>query len=132
MELVLSIVGTALGAAGLVYAVMTNREKANLERLVRSELRGLAGNIWSIRKNPRWADRHFGRIHDIAAKLETNEQVTGILRAAQTGARDAVAAERMLGNLLNEVLCLQEGLFGTKEIEHPNGKTQDESATTTG
>ena len=122
MEIILSIVSVALGAGGLVYAWMTNREKANLERLMRSQLRGLAGNVVNTRKNPGWADCHFRNIQDTALRLDRNDHLNHILEEAQTGARDATAAERMLQNLLNELLSLQDGLFGTKLIEHSNLK----------
>ncbi len=118
MELFLSIASVALGVAGLVFAYMTNRAKRDLEKLIQAELRGLAGNIEQIRVNPQWADTHLTNIHDLASKMERTEDVNKILQAANWGARDAIAAERMIGNLLNQVLTLQDGMFGTKIVEH--------------
>lgn len=126
MEIALSIIGVALGAAGLVYAVMTNREKARLEKLVQAELRGLAGNIEQIRVSPAWAHQHFQGIQECALKLERNQDVDQILRHAQSGVGDSVAAERMISNLLGQVLTLQEGMFGTRTITHPGKSIQQD------
>ena len=121
----LSIASVALGVAGLVHAYLRNRAKASLEKLIKAELRGLAGNVENIRVNPGWADNHLGDIHTAAMALETSDLKERILIAAHKGARDATAAERMLGNLLNELLSLQQGLFETKAITHPNVKPSE-------
>ena len=118
----LSIASVALGVAGLVYGWLKDRAKATLETLIRSELRGLAGNVVNIAKNPGWADDHFKKIQAAALDLESSEVTRRILIEAQAGARDATAAERMLGNLENELLSLQEGLFETRLITHPKVK----------
>jgi hypothetical protein len=117
------VVGTGISVGSLIYAVKTNREKAKLETLVQTELAYIAGNIQVIRANPQWADRHFQAIRDKVLELEAGEQVQEIIKQAHDGARDVTAAERMLGNLLNEVLALQKGLFGTEEVHHPDYKT---------
>ena len=121
MELYLTIASVGVGVAGLVYAYMTNRANADLRALVRSSLQGLAGNIDIIHKNPVWADEHFSRIQQRALNLERgNDHVKSILDHAHLGARDFTAAERMLRNLLNEVLTIQEGMFGTRIMTHPD------------
>jgi len=38
MEIILSIIGTIVTVASFVYAIMTNREKARLEKLIQAEL----------------------------------------------------------------------------------------------
>ena len=120
MDLLLSIIGVVITTASLVYAIKTNREKADRDRLVKEKLAGIAGNIECIRKSPNWADHHFGAINKEALKLERSEVKDEIIGHAHMGARDAVAAHRMLGNLLGDVLALQRGLFGTDNIRHPD------------
>jgi hypothetical protein len=119
MQTVLSILGTALTLASLVYAIKTGREKVRLERLVKAKLAGLAGNINAIRPSAAWADRHLININRHALNLERGPDMSAILDSAQLGARDATAATRMLDNLLNEVLSLQDGLFGERLVTHP-------------
>src|SRR6266436_9829277 len=110
-EILLSILGVFITTASLVYAIKTNQEKRGRDRLVKEKLAWLAGNIESIRQSAKWADSHLGKISATALKLEPNEIVASVITAAHTGARDVVAAERMLGNLLGDILALQRGLF---------------------
>jgi len=79
----------------------------------------IAGNIVHIEENPGWADRHFANIRDAALQLQDSNEKAEIIKSAQEGSRDAVAAQRMLVDLLNVVLGLQEGLFDTKDIRRP-------------
>ena len=82
----------------------------------------MAGNICKIRQSTSWGFWHFGAIQDLALKLPESEEKNGILKESQLGHGDTAASERMLSNLLNEVLITQEGLFNTKEIHHPDEK----------
>lgn len=65
----ISIISVVLGALGLGYAVMINREKSKLENLVRSGLRGLSGNICKVRQSTIWAYNHFHRIQVLVLQL---------------------------------------------------------------
>jgi hypothetical protein len=84
---------------------------------VRTTLAGYAGNIELIRKNPHWADKHFKCILDVVLNVsqEIDRKVVG--EHAHAGARDVVAAERMLRILRNDILSLQDGMFGTKTLD---------------
>ncbi len=120
MELLLSVMSVAIGLAGVGYAYMTNRAKTTLEKLIQAQLRGLAGNIKEIREQPRWANTHLETIYKLASKKEkTEEDLNEILQRAYWGRGDITAAERMLSNLLNEILTLQEGMFGTRTVKFP-------------
>ena len=121
MQMFLTILGVALTIASLVYAFKTNREKAQLERLIKAKLAGIAGNINAIRPSATWADTHLIHINRHAMNLERGADVSAIIDNAQLGARDATAAARMLDNLLNEVLSLQKGLFGEAATAHCGG-----------
>ena len=122
ISLIFTIIGTVATISSLIYAYMTNREKAKREQLIQFELAGIAGNISKIRDNPTWADTQFRNIRDNALDIERNEKINLILKYAHDGSRDVTAAERMLGNLLNQVLSLQYGLFLTEHIKHPDIK----------
>jgi len=114
----LAIFGTAVTVASLIYAIKTNDEKKKREAQVKETLIGLAGNVVRIQTNLLWADVHFGAIRDIALKGNDMNNIKDIITRAHVGARDAVAAERMLGNLLNQIITIQRSLFGTEEIKH--------------
>jgi hypothetical protein len=119
MDTWLSILGICIGIAGLFCAVMTNREKAKLENLVRSKLRGIAGNICEakFRLGLLPVQQPF---KGFVLKLPEIEEKKEILGLTQLGHGDAAASDRMLTNLLNGVLITQHGLFNTKEIHHPD------------
>jgi len=122
MDTLFSLLSICIGIAGIVYALMVNREKAKLENLVRSKLRGLAGNICKIRQSTTWGYWHFCKIQELVLNLSESEEKKAILKETQLGHGDIAASDRMLSNLLNEVLITQEGLFNTKEIHHPEEK----------
>ena len=119
MEILLSIVATLITTGSLVYAIKTNREKKKFERLVRDKLAGIAGNVWNSQKSADLSDKNFTRARDAAYELEESDRKQNVLKHIHNGARDAVAAKRMLSNLLGEVLSMQKGMFGTDTIEHP-------------
>jgi hypothetical protein len=119
MTILLSIVGTLITTASLVYAIKTNKEKQKLERLVRDKLAGIAGNVWYSQQSADMSDKNFTRAREAAYELEETDKKQNVLRHIHNGARDAVAAKRMLSNLLCEVLSMQKGMFGTDTIAHP-------------
>jgi hypothetical protein len=118
-SLVISIISTIITVGSLVYAIKTNREKKSLERLIHGKLKGIAGNIVASDKSATLADTHFRKCRDKALKLDESSLKNEILVHLHDGARDAESASRMLENLLNEVLSLQNGLFKTRDIVHP-------------
>ncbi len=119
MEILLSIVATLITTSSLVYAIKTNREKRKFERLVRDKLAGIAGNVWYSQKSADLSDKNFTRARDAAYELEESDRKQNVLKHIHNGARDAVAAKRMLSNLLGEVLSMQKGMFGTDTTAHP-------------
>jgi len=119
MEILLSIAATLITTASLVYGIKTNREKQKFERLVRDKLAGIAGNVWYCQRSADLSDKNFTKARDATHELEESEKKQKVLKHIHNGARDAVAAERMLSNLLGEVLSMQKGMFETDEIAHP-------------
>jgi len=65
------------------------------------------------------SDKNFTRARDAAYELEESDKKKNVLKHIHNGARDAVAATRMLSNLLGEVLSMQKGMFGTETKAHP-------------
>ena len=116
---IITIVSTLITIASLVYAIKTNKEKIRFEKLVKDVLAGITGNVWYARESADKADTNFTRARNETSKLEDSETKQLILRHIHNGARDAVAAKRMLINLLNEVMSMQKGMFGSNEITHP-------------
>ena len=119
LSLMGTLVSVGFGVVGLVYARMKSREKADLENLVQANLQRTAGNIDWIRESTSWGHGHLEAIHETALKLDRDEHVEEILRRANLGKADVLAAERMVWNLLNEVLSIQKGLFGPEKYVRP-------------
>lgn len=119
MEIILSIVGKLITTASFVYAIKTNKEKERFERLVQDKLAGIAGNVWYSLKSADQSDKNFTRARDATYELEESDKRQNVLKHIHNGARDAIAAKRMLSNLLGEVLSMQKGIFGTDRIAHP-------------
>jgi hypothetical protein len=124
MENMVEFISIGIGFAGVLYAILTNRQKAKMENMVRIHLSGIAGNIKAIRKSTGWSWTHFGKIQNIAVNLESSEVRETILKSAQLGTGDSAAADRMLENLLNNVTNIQEGMFGTTEVRYPEEETK--------
>jgi hypothetical protein len=117
---IFSFLGTVVTTASLVYAIKTNKEKEKFEKLVRDKLSGIAGNVWKARQSAHWSDKNFARARNETIKLSECDEKSKILEHLHNGARDAVAAERMLSNLLGEVVSMQKGMFNTDIISHPD------------
>lgn len=127
MENMVEFISIGIGLVGVLYAILTNRQKTKMENMVRIHLSGIAGNIKAIRKSTEWSWTHFDKIQNIALNLESSEVRETILKSAQLGTGDSAAADRMLENLLNNVMNIQEGMFGTTEVRYPEEKTKDNS-----
>lgn len=117
LGLIIAIVGTGITAAALTYAIKTNRDRDRIENLVKAKLASTAGSVELIRKNPHWADKHFKAISELAQSLSEEDIRKKLAEHAQAGARDVTAAERMLRILRNDILSLQNGMFGTQNID---------------
>lgn len=116
-SLFISIIGTGITTAALVYAIKTNCDRKRVESLVKAKLASTAGSVELIRKNPHWADKHFKAISELAQNVSQENIRKDLTKRAQAGARDVAAAERMLRILRNDILSQQKGMFGTQEID---------------
>ena len=116
---ILTIVGTLITTVSFVYAIKTRSEKRKFEKLVQDKLGVIAGNIWYSKESADKSDNNFRRARNEAHELEESDRKQKVLKHIHNGARDAVAAKRMLSNLLNEVLSMQRSMFGTDKITHP-------------
>jgi hypothetical protein len=104
-------------AMGIAVNEFIKRRK--LEQFTNSSLRGIAGNLAKIKQSTAWAFNNFRVAQSEAVKLTNSENKNELLIKIADGQGDAASADRMIVNLLNEILTLQEGQFGTREITHP-------------
>jgi len=128
LSVVFGVLSVVFGVTSLVYAFMTNRRMGDRDALVKAQLCRFAGDIDMISTSAGWANDHFVGIRESAVKLDRNQDVHEILRRAQLGVGDSVAAHRMTREFLNDILALQEGLFHTKDITHVDRLEKDLSS----
>ena len=117
---IIAIVSLIATTASFVYAIKTYKEQKRFEKLVQESLAGIAGNVWNAGKSADKSDRNYTRARDELLKLEDSDTRKTILKHIHNGARDSVAAKRMLSNLLGVVMSTQNGMFGSDKIAHPD------------
>lgn len=78
----------------------------------------MGGNICKIQQSTRWAFENFRNIQKLAVMLPDSEIKSELVILISNGQGDASASDRMLINLLNELLTVQEAQFQTREIKH--------------
>lgn len=120
---IVTFISMILGVASIGYAIKTNREKIRLERLVKGTTASIAGSIERIRRRSHLADSHCRNIVSECGNLPLEDHISNIVSHALGGARDSVATYDGLGHVLNHVFALQEGLFETRLVEHPDIRT---------
>ncbi len=121
---IITVISLIITTASLVYAIKTNKEKIRFEKLIKEKLAGIAGNVWNSGKSAGLSDNNFTRARDAAYELEESDKKQNVLKHIHNGARDAVAAKRMLSNLLGEVVSFQKGMFETDIIAHPEWREE--------
>ncbi|MFO7656666.1 MAG: hypothetical protein R6W78_06330 [Bacteroidales bacterium] len=112
------ITGTA-SIIGVIIAIFQYVGKRNLSRFLRSTLRGIAGNVCMIQQSANWGENKFRELQKIAIQLPDSKIKNELILKISEGQGDSTAADRMITNLLNDLLTSQEGQFGTKIINHP-------------
>lgn len=117
MEHALTIIGLALGVVSLIYAVVTNREKAKLERLFQVELEDVIASIDKVNKNTQLAYSHLDPIRRFLQKLAPSEELAAVLDHMAWLTGDVTAADRLIERMRNDVLALQSGLYDVKFIQ---------------
>lgn len=123
LEFVLSVIGVCITTASLLYAVMANRDKARVEKSLKAHLGSTAGNIILIRKNSETAHKHIYNILSLVKEAQPDtDQIAEYAAWAQS---DVTASDRTLEILLADILSLQEGLFGTRDIPSAPPRLED-------
>ena len=126
MESALAITGLALGVLSLIYAVVTNREKAKLERLIEVRLQDVVASIDKVNKNTQLAYSHLDPVRRFLQKLAPSDELATVLDQMTWLHGDVTAADRLIERMRNDVTALQSGLYGTKSVHQ-----EQKSPTTT-
>ena len=79
----------------------------------------MAGNIAKIQQSTAWATNNIRDSHNTAAQLPETELKLPLLRFISNGLGDATAIDRLIINLFNDVLIMQQAQFNTRIVTHP-------------
>jgi hypothetical protein len=119
MDSIVGILGLSVGIACLIIAWYQYKDKRKLEQFSKATLRGMAGNIAKIQQSSEWAAANFRYAQNTAIELKDSEQKSPLLQYISNGIGDAVATDRLVINLFNDVLNMQQAQFNTRIITHP-------------
>jgi F0F1-type ATP synthase membrane subunit b/b' len=111
MSIALTIIGLLVGVLSLVYAVITNREKAKLEKIIQSRLLHIAESVEDAKDNTKLAHGHIDEVRRFLNGLKHSKEMNSILDRAAWAEADITAAHRMLKRLKCDVCSLQEELL---------------------
>jgi metal-dependent hydrolase (beta-lactamase superfamily II) len=107
----LTIISFFVGVLSLVYAVITNREKAKLEKVIKMRLLNISESVEDVVNNAALAHTHIDATRQFLNDLERSKGLKTILDRIAWAEADITAAHRMSKRLKRDVDSLQEGLF---------------------
>ena len=116
MNLALTIISLLVGALSLVYAVIANREKAKLEKIIQSRLLNITESVEDAKNNTKLAYGHIDEIRRFLNSLKRSKDMNTTLDHVAWAEADITAAHRMLKRLKRDVESLQEGLLVAGKI----------------
>jgi ABC-type amino acid transport substrate-binding protein len=102
-----------------VFGLYQFNEKRKLKIFTVSVLQGSAGNLCKIQQSTEWAFKNFREIQKLAVELSDSEIKKDLIKKVSDGQGDAAAADRLVINLFEQFMTIQESQFGSKEIKHP-------------
>jgi hypothetical protein len=118
-DLAIGIAGLIVGVIGLIVAWYQYNGKRKLALFSKTTLRGMAGNIAKIQQSTAWARTNTRDAHNTAALLPDSELKITLLKFLSNGMGDATATDRLVTNLFNDALTMQESQFKTRIVKHP-------------
>ena len=107
----LTIISFLVGVLSLVYAVIANREKAKLEKVVKMRLLTISESVEDVEHNASLAHKHIDATRQFLNNLEHSRGLNTILDQIAWAEADVTAAHRMSKRLKRDVDSLHEGLF---------------------
>lgn len=112
-------VSLGLGIVALAYAVITNRQKAELQRLIKSVVADMERELGDIEDNVALAHGHVDGVRKYMSTLVRSEKLKSQLDLIAWAEADVTAAHRMLKNLRKDVASLQTTMFEGRASSAP-------------
>jgi hypothetical protein len=112
----LTIISFLVGVLSLVYAVITTREKAKLEQVIKMRLLNISESMEDVENNAALAHTHIDATRQFLNDLERSKGTKTILDRIAWAEADITAAHRISKRLKRDVDSLREGLFSEGKI----------------
>ena len=116
MNDILTIISLLVGVLSLVYAMIANREKAKLEKVIKMRLLNISESVEDVENNAALAHKHIDATRQFLNNLERSKGLNTILDQIAWAEADITAAHRMSKRLKRDVDSLHEGLFSKEKI----------------
>jgi hypothetical protein len=125
----LTIIGFLVGIVSLVYAVITNREKAKLEKVIKMRLLNIEESVEDLEKNTALAHTNIDTARQSINDLKHSKGMKEILDRIVWAEADITAAHRLSKRLKRDIESLDDGLFlERKKQGNKQAENKDESA----
>lgn len=79
MNLALTIISLLVGVLSLVYATITNREKAKLEKVIQARLLNISESVGDAKNNTKLAHGHIDEIRRFLNDLKHSKEMNPTL-----------------------------------------------------
>lgn len=121
-DLVWTIGGTLLGAAGLVFGFFESYRATKVRQVLKTITKTYPGDVAKIYQSAYWAWSNVNKALEILGTLTEGERRQELLNLVSNAKADTAATERMLTNLFNQLLASQDAQFKIREVTHPDRK----------
>jgi hypothetical protein len=116
-----TLLGTAITIVSLAYGIYQSRLKKKLELFSLNSLQYLAGDIAKIQQSSGWAFVNVQTAQNEISQIN-NLPTKDIIMKISNAQGDTASTDRMITNLFNHILSLQESEFGSRIVKHPEAK----------
>lgn len=124
--LAIGVTGLMIGIFGIAYAISEGKKRAQMENIVKENLRSVEAAFRVIYTNALWSDQHVRHIAVEVSKAEPD--LLMIKREMVDTLRDAASCKRQLSLAHNQIRVVQKSLFNdTKEskLELPSDDVEE-------
>jgi ABC-type amino acid transport substrate-binding protein len=105
-----------------LFAIYQFKEKKKLRKFTISVLTGTAGNLCKVQQSTEWAFANYREAQKLAVELKDSEIKKELIKKLSDGQGDAASADRLVINLFQQFMTLQDAQFDMKDISHPEKK----------
>jgi len=126
MNMWFTLGGLAVGIVSLLYAIVVDRQKAHLRRLIRTVVADLERGLADVEDNVTLGLEHIDKVREFMNTLRRSEALPPQLDRVAWAEADVTSAHRILKNLRKNLASLRIELFEGKARGAPPRETANE------